>query len=69
MSYANDIEEIGLDDPLMRLASGGEVGATGMADDYHYTGYESVEKCIYAEMTGRGGFQKGFLASLFTCLF
>jgi len=53
----------------MQLVTGGEVGATGMADDYHYTGYESVEKCIYAEMTGRGGVQKGFLASLFTCLF
>lgn len=77
MSYSTDIQEIGPDDPLMDLAAGGEVGATGMGDDYHYTGEDrdkSNEKepwseCVISEMTGRGGRQKGVLESIWICTF
>lgn len=69
MSHDITFQELSLDHPLLTQAGGGEVGATGMGDNYHYTGYESVSDCMYKEMTGRGGLQKGFFASLFTCLF
>ncbi|HEY8924784.1 MAG TPA: hypothetical protein VIU64_10415 [Polyangia bacterium] len=68
MSYATGIEELGMDHPLLSGAVGGEVGATGMGDNYHYTGEESIGDCMIAEMTGRSGMAAGFWTSLFLCL-
>jgi len=68
MSQDNTFEELSLDHPLLTLAGGGEVGATGMGDNYHYTGTESLDQCMIAEMTGRSGVAAGFWTSLFLCL-
>ncbi len=57
------------DDPRLMAVSGGEVGATGMGDDYHYTGQESLGQCMMAEMTGRGGGKSTVLQAFFNCAF
>nr|WP_297387723.1 hypothetical protein [uncultured Roseateles sp.] len=44
MSYATGIEELSMDHPLLNGATGGEVGATGMGDNLHYTGEERWRK-------------------------
>lgn len=69
MSSDKTFEELSLDHPLLTLAGGGEVGATGMGDDYHYTGTENPIDCMYAEMTGRGGGKATVLQAFFTCFF
>lgn len=69
MSYATGIEELSMDHPLLNGATGGEVGATGMGDDLHYTGEESWFDCMMAEMTGRGGSQKTPLQAFAVCTF
>ena len=65
MSRENTFEELSLDHPLLTLAAGGEVGATGMGDNWSYTGEpqfepkgpESFFQCSMAEMTGRNGYK------------
>ncbi|UXH76803.1 hypothetical protein [Roseateles amylovorans] len=68
MDKINGIQELSLDDPRLLAVCGGEVGATGMGDDYHYTGNEPLGDCMIAEATGRSGAPEGFFGSLFTCL-
>ncbi|WP_377155630.1 hypothetical protein ACFJIX_26615 [Roseateles sp. UC29_93] len=63
-----EFEELSLDHPLLTLAGGGEVGATGMGDNYHYTGEKSWYECMMDGMTG-GGYQKTFLQAFASCTF
>lgn len=77
MSTTNGIEEIAPNDPLMQAVHGGEVGATGWGDDYHYNGtgspptpsraQETWFDCMMAEMTGRSGRPKTVLEAFATC--
>jgi hypothetical protein len=36
----------------LHAVSGGEVGATGMGDDYHYTGRPSFVQCVTEQNKG-----------------
>jgi len=69
MSHDITFQELSLDHSLLTQAGGGEVGATGMGDNYHYTGEKSWYECMIGEMTGSGGYQKTFLQAFTSCTF
>lgn len=69
MSHDDSLLELSLDDPLLTQAGGGEVGATGMGDDYHYTGQRNWYDCMMHEMTGGSGYQKTVLQAFASCTF
>lgn len=69
VTQLSSIEELALDDPRLKWVGGGEVGATRMGDDYHYTGRESWDRCMVAEMSGRSGASGSFAYAFIRCTF